>query len=56
MADLWCGLLDCLDLHGDAPSEFEGNNQQLSYHRVFGGIDLLPWETRTATASLSGCR
>jgi acyl-CoA thioesterase II len=45
--DLWTDLLSCLDLH-PAPSggtgeehadvaEFEGRNQQLDYHRVFGG-------------------
>jgi acyl-CoA thioesterase II len=47
--DLWSDLLGCLDLDpvpsegtGDDPSdgavaEFEGRNQQLDYHRVFGG-------------------
>lgn len=48
MADLWSDLLDCLDLRtppdsghlGTAeagPSVFEGRNQQLDYHRLFGG-------------------
>jgi acyl-CoA thioesterase II len=43
--DLWSDLLACLDLH-PVPSEgtgeegitqFEGRNQRLEYHRVFGG-------------------
>jgi acyl-CoA thioesterase-2 len=38
MADLWRDLLDCLDLREVVPSAvFEGRNQRLSYHRVFGG-------------------
>ena len=45
MPDLWSDLLACLDLH-PLPSEgtgefgvieFEGRNQRLEYHRVFGG-------------------
>ena len=46
MADLWTDLLECLEL-APAPSDgatgatdaavFEGRNQQLDYHRVFGG-------------------
>ena len=48
MPDLWFDLLACLDLHpvpsggtgeehaGDDVTEFEGRNQQLDYHRVFG--------------------
>jgi acyl-CoA thioesterase-2 len=44
-ADLWSDLLDCLDLrarppsgeHGPADASFEGRNQRLSYHRLFGG-------------------
>jgi acyl-CoA thioesterase-2 len=47
--DLWSDLLACLDLHpvpsggtgeeraDDDVTEFEGRNQQLDYHRVFGG-------------------
>jgi acyl-CoA thioesterase-2 len=47
--DLWFDLLECLDLHpvlsggtgeersGDDVTEFEGRNQRLEYHRVFGG-------------------
>jgi len=37
MADLWSDLLDCLDLTPRGPGAFEGRNQQLSYHRLFGG-------------------
>jgi acyl-CoA thioesterase II len=47
--DLWSDLLACLDLDpvpsggtgqegvGDDVTEFEGRNQRLEYHRVFGG-------------------
>jgi acyl-CoA thioesterase-2 len=47
--DLWSDLLACFDLHpvpsggtgeeraGNDVTEFEGRNQQLDYHRVFGG-------------------
>jgi acyl-CoA thioesterase-2 len=40
--DLWTDLLGCLDIAssptgGDGPAEFSGRNQQLEYHRVFGG-------------------
>jgi acyl-CoA thioesterase-2 len=37
MPDLWSDLLDCLDLRSLQPSVYEGRNQRLSYHRVFGG-------------------
>ena len=37
MPDLWPDLLDCLDLRRVQPSVYEGRNQRLSYHRVFGG-------------------
>lgn len=46
MPDLWTDLLACLDLGpdpggrpggDDAVGVFEGRNQQLEYHRVFGG-------------------
>lgn len=49
MPELWSDLLGCLDLRpvpsggtgedraGDDVTEFEGRNQQLEYHRVFGG-------------------
>jgi acyl-CoA thioesterase-2 len=40
--DLWTDLLGCLDIAETSASvvdtaEFEGRNQQLEYHRVFGG-------------------
>jgi acyl-CoA thioesterase-2 len=44
--DLWTDLLECFELasaHSDGadgatePAAFEGRNQQLDYHRVFGG-------------------
>ena len=49
MPDLWSDLLACIDVRpvpsggtgderaGDDVTEFEGRNQQLDYHRVFGG-------------------
>ncbi|MDL4816356.1 acyl-CoA thioesterase [Actinomadura opuntiae] len=47
MPDLWSDLLACLDLRelppardagaGGAPAVYEGRNQRLSYHRLFGG-------------------
>ena len=45
MPDLWSDLLACLDLHPvpsggtgeEGVTEFEGRNQRLEYHRVFGG-------------------
>jgi acyl-CoA thioesterase-2 len=60
--DLWSDLLACLDLHpvpsggtgeeraGDEVTEFEGRNQQLDYHRVFGG-QLLGQFLRIASAT-----
>jgi acyl-CoA thioesterase-2 len=60
--DLWSDLLACLDLHpvpsggteveraGDDVTEFEGRNQQLDYHRVFGG-QLLGQFLRIASAT-----
>jgi acyl-CoA thioesterase-2 len=43
--DLWSDLLACLDLHpvpsegtgNEGVTQFEGRNQRLEYHRVFGG-------------------
>ncbi|MEU5880573.1 acyl-CoA thioesterase domain-containing protein [Spirillospora sp. NPDC047279] len=35
--DLWSDLLGCLDLTPLDEGRFEGRNQRLSYHRVFGG-------------------
>ncbi|RAY17081.1 acyl-CoA thioesterase II [Actinomadura craniellae] len=40
MTDLWNDLLACLDLHRSDDGEtttFEGSNQKLTYHRLFGG-------------------
>ncbi len=42
MPDLWTDLLACLDItktstRGGDTAEYEGRNQQLEYHRVFGG-------------------
>jgi acyl-CoA thioesterase II len=60
--DLWSDLLSCLDLHpvpstgtgedvaGDDVTEFEGRNQRLDYHRVFGG-QLLGQFIRIASAT-----
>jgi acyl-CoA thioesterase len=53
VTDLWNDLLACLELRPDpAPPEpgtrFEGRNQQLGYHRVFGG-QLLSQFVRAAT-------
>ena len=48
MPDLWPDLLDCLDLRRVQPSVYEGRNQRLSYHRVFGG-QLLAQFVRAAS-------
>ncbi|MEU5842019.1 acyl-CoA thioesterase domain-containing protein [Rhodococcus sp. NPDC047139] len=44
MTELWNDLLSCLDLHSRSADEerpesvvFEGSNQHLEYHRLFGG-------------------
>lgn len=37
MTDLWTDLLGCLQLRAHDASVFEGANQQLNYHRLFGG-------------------
>jgi acyl-CoA thioesterase II len=38
MPELWNDLLHCLKLEsGDQPQQFRARNQQLDYHRVFGG-------------------
>ena len=62
MPDLWSDLLACLDLHplpsgrtgeeraDDDATEFEGRNQQLDYHRVFGA-QLLGQFLRIASAT-----
>jgi acyl-CoA thioesterase len=47
--DLWTDLLGCVDLAADPDGvSFEGRNQQLDYHRVFGG-QLLAQFIRIAT-------
>ena len=64
MTDLWDDLLACLDLlellpagEADAseaaPTGFEGRNQQLSYHRLFGG-QLLGQFVRAASLTSPG--
>lgn len=67
MPDLWSDLVDCLDLTRvpspnaasedagapDAEHVFEGRNQQLSYHRVFGG-QILGQFVRAAALSFPG--
>ena len=62
MPDLWSDLLACLDPQpvpsrdtggegtGADVTEFEGSNQRLEYHRVFGG-QLLAQFIRIATAT-----
>jgi len=52
MADLWSDLLDCLDLR-TLPDGFEGRNQQLTYHRLFGG-QLLAQFVRAAELTCPG--
>lgn len=58
MSDLWSDLVDCLDItevpSGDeAESLFEGRNQHLSYHRVFGG-QILGQFVRAAALTFPG--
>ncbi|MGX9792868.1 acyl-CoA thioesterase [Mycobacterium sp. MMS18-G62] len=62
MTDLWSDLLECLELSpvpsegtggertGRDSAEFEGRNQRLEYHRVFGG-QLLAQFVRIASAT-----
>ena len=53
MPDLWTDLLDCLNLvpqSSDDGDRFEGRNQTLEYHRVFGG-QLLGQFVRAACLS-----
>jgi acyl-CoA thioesterase-2 len=52
VTDLWRDLLGCLELRGTPPG-FEGRNQQLSYHRVFGG-QLLAQFVRAASLTCPG--
>jgi acyl-CoA thioesterase-2 len=49
---MWNGLLACLDLRAE-PEGFEGPNQQLGYHRLFGG-QLLAQFVRAASLSCPG--
>lgn len=58
MTDLWNDLLACLELRADpsAPEPatgFEGSNQHLSYHRLFGG-QLLAQFVRAAALTCPG--
>ncbi|MEU9288615.1 acyl-CoA thioesterase domain-containing protein [Streptomyces sp. NPDC048275] len=55
MTDLWNDLLACLELRADPSvteptTAFEGSNQQLTYHRLFGG-QLLAQFVRAAALS-----
>jgi acyl-CoA thioesterase-2 len=55
MTELWPDLLGCLDLR-PVPGEpccFEGRNQRLNYHRLFGG-QLLAQFVRAAALSCPG--
>ena len=47
MTDLWSDLLSCLDLDVRPGAVFEGRNQELGYHRIFGG-QLLAQSVRAA--------
>jgi acyl-CoA thioesterase-2 len=53
MTDLWPDLLACLDLRGLPDGSFEGRNQRLEYHRLFGG-QLLGQFVRAASLSCPG--
>lgn len=53
MTDLWTDLLGCLDLHTMSEDRFEGGNQQLPYHRLFGG-QLLAQFIQAAIRSCPG--
>jgi acyl-CoA thioesterase len=48
MTDLWPDLLACLDLRALPAGSFEGRNQRLEYHRLFGG-QLLAQFVRAAS-------
>ncbi|MFK4105216.1 acyl-CoA thioesterase [Streptomyces sp. NPDC019531] len=53
LSELWDDLLACLDLRAhpaDAPFGYEGRNQRLGYHRLFGG-QLLAQFARAAQLS-----
>jgi acyl-CoA thioesterase-2 len=53
VTDLWTDLLSCLDLTARPDLVFEGRNQRLGYHRVFGG-QLLAQCVRTAGLACPG--
>jgi acyl-CoA thioesterase II len=50
LLDLWTDLLGCLNLRAVDDDVFEGANQQLNYHRLFGG-QLLGQFIRAASAT-----
>jgi acyl-CoA thioesterase-2 len=52
VTDLWNDLLSCLDLdlREPDPPVFEGRNQQLTYHRLFGGQLLAQFVRAAALA------
>jgi acyl-CoA thioesterase-2 len=55
VTDRWSDLLACLELRGLSPARtgFEGRNQQLTYHRLFGG-QLLAQFVRAASLTCPG--
>jgi acyl-CoA thioesterase II len=53
VTELWDDLLACLELRELPPAGFEGRNQQLSYHRLFGG-QLLAQFVRAASLAGAG--
>lgn len=54
MAELWDGLLACMELDGPADDgSFEGKNLELEYHRLFGG-QLLAQFVRAAELTCPG--
>ncbi|MGY1503248.1 acyl-CoA thioesterase [Streptomyces sp. QTS52] len=53
MTDLWSDLLACLELQprpADGDAEFEGTNQRLGHHRLFGGQLLAQFVRAAALA------
>ena len=56
MTDLWSDLLACMDLReqeGGPDARYTGPNQQLPYHRLFGG-QLLAQFVRAAALACPG--
>ncbi|MEW1642823.1 acyl-CoA thioesterase domain-containing protein [Streptomyces sp. NPDC091219] len=53
MTDLWSDLLSCLNLDALPDSGYEGRNQQLGHHRVFGG-QMLAQSVRAAQLACPG--